>query len=211
MLIDRQVKRFTISPEESVINALQKMCQTGSRMIFLTSEAGVLEGIFTDGDLRLWLARQKDADLTRPVSEGANRKFISARANESPDRVAKLFADRIRFIPLLDARGRLVALASNEEAPLRIGDFVLDSTGPVFVIAEIGNNHNGDVELAKRHVDHAVAAGADCAKFQMRHMRSLYRSTGETHAADEDLGAQYVLDLLHRFQLTDVELFEVFD
>ena len=112
---------------------------------------------------------------------------------------------------MLDARGRLVALASNEEAHLRIGDFVLDGTGPVFVIAEIGNNHIGDVELAKRHVDHAVAAGANCAKFQMRHMTSLYRSTGETHAADEDLGAQYVLDFLRRFQLTDAELFEVFD
>jgi len=33
----------------------------------------------------------------------------------------------------------------------------------------------------------------------------------ETHGADEDLGAQYVLDLLMRFQLTDAELFDVFD
>jgi sialic acid synthase SpsE/sugar phosphate isomerase/epimerase len=211
MLIDRQVKKFTISPEESVINALQKMCQTSSRVIFLTSESGVLEGIFTDGDLRQWLARQKDADLTKPVSEAANRKFISARATESPENVAKLFAERIRFIPLLDARGRLVALASNEELRLQIGDFVIDSAGPVFVIAEIGNNHNGDINLAKRHVDYAVAAKANCAKFQMRHMKSLYRSTGEKDAADEDLGAQYVLDLLTRFQLTDAELFEMFD
>jgi len=28
-------------------------------MILLTTEAGVLEGIFTDGDLRQWLARQR--------------------------------------------------------------------------------------------------------------------------------------------------------
>jgi sialic acid synthase SpsE/sugar phosphate isomerase/epimerase len=211
MLIDRQIKKFTISPEESVINALQKMCQTGSRMIFLTSEVGVLEGIFTDGDLRQWLANQKDADLTKPVREAANRKFISARANESPEKISKLFAERIRFIPLVDARGRLVALASNEEVHLQIGEFVIDSNGPVFVIAEIGNNHNGSINLAKQHVDHAVAAKANCAKFQMRHMKALYRSTGETNAADEDLGAQYVIDLLTQFQLTDAELFEMFD
>lgn len=211
MLIDRQIKKFSISPEESVINALQKMCQTGSRMIFLTSDAGVLEGIFTDGDLRQWLASQKDADLTKPVRVAANRKFISARATESPERIAKLFAERIRFIPLLDARGRLVALASNEEVHLKIGDFALDGTGPVFVVAEIGNNHNGNVDLARQLVDHAVVAGASCAKFQMRHMTSLYRSTGKTQAADEDLGAQYVLDLLTRFQLTDAELLEMFD
>ncbi|MFO1431434.1 MAG: N-acetylneuraminate synthase family protein [Candidatus Competibacteraceae bacterium] len=211
MLIDRQIKQFTISPEESVINALQKMCQTGSRVIFLTSEAGLLEGIFTDGDLRHWLARQKDADLTKPVGEAANRKFVSARANEPPEQISKLFADRINFIPLLDAQGRLVALARKEEMHVQIGDFILDGTGPVFVIAEIGNNHNGDIDLAKKLVDHAIAAGANCAKFQMRHMTALYRSTGKIHAADEDLGAQYVLDLLTRFQLTDAELFEVFD
>ena len=163
MLIDRQVKQYTISPEESVINALQKMCQTGSRMIFLTSESGVLEGIFTDGDLRLWLARQKDADLTKPVGEAANRKFISARATESPESVAKLFGERIRFIPLLDTRGRLVALASNEEVHLRIGDFLIDSAGPVFVIAEIGNNHNGDVNSGQ-----AARGSRNCCQGQLR-------------------------------------------
>ena len=32
---------------------------------------------------------------------------------------------------------------------------------PVFIIAEAGVNHNGDLELAKKLVDTAVAAGAD--------------------------------------------------
>ena len=211
MLIDRQIRKLTISPEESVINALQKMCQTGSRLILLTSEAGVLEGIFTDGDLRQWLARQRDADLTRPVAEAANRHFVSARATEPPEKIARLFSDSIRFVPLVDARGRLVALASREERHLQIGDFTLDGTGPVLVIAEIGNNHNGDMALARLHVDLAAAAGANCAKFQMRHMPSLYRTTGQADAADEDLGAQYVMDLLAKVQLSDAQLFEMFD
>jgi len=82
MVIDRQIKQFTISSEESVINALQKMCQSGSRVILLTSEAGILEGVFTDGDLRHWLAREKDADLTRRVSEAASgrEKLAPSRA-----------------------------------------------------------------------------------------------------------------------------------
>jgi len=37
---------------------------------------------------------------------------------------------------------------------------------PVFIIAEAGVNHNGDVELAKRLVDVAAEAGADAVKFQ---------------------------------------------
>jgi N-acetylneuraminate synthase len=38
----------------------------------------------------------------------------------------------------------------------------------VFVIAEIGINHNGSVELAKRLIDGAVLAGVDAVKFQKR-------------------------------------------
>ncbi|WP_461208452.1 N-acetylneuraminate synthase family protein [Desulfocurvus sp. DL9XJH121] len=44
---------------------------------------------------------------------------------------------------------------------------------PPYVIAEIGSNHNGDMDLARRLVDAAVEAGADCAKFQSWSKRSL--------------------------------------
>lgn len=37
---------------------------------------------------------------------------------------------------------------------------------PVFIIAEAGDNHNGDIELAYKLVDIAVESGADCVKFQ---------------------------------------------
>jgi N-acetylneuraminate synthase len=40
-----------------------------------------------------------------------------------------------------------------------------NGTGP-FVIAEIGVNHGGDLALARRLVEGAAAAGADCVKFQ---------------------------------------------
>jgi N,N'-diacetyllegionaminate synthase len=37
---------------------------------------------------------------------------------------------------------------------------------PVFIIAEIGVNHNGDLELAKKMISKAAQCGADCVKFQ---------------------------------------------
>jgi N-acetylneuraminate synthase len=49
-----------------------------------------------------------------------------------------------------------------------IGHHVVGAGQPVFVIAEIGINHNGDVELAKALVDVAAAAGCDAVKFQKR-------------------------------------------
>lgn len=74
----------------------------------------------------------------------------------------------------------------------------------VFVIAEIGNNHNGSFERAIHMVDLAADVGADCVKFQMRHMDEVY-SQKALRKAGEDLGTEYVLDLLRRFELTTEE------
>ncbi len=83
---------------------------------------------------------------------------------------------------------------------MMISDFILGRT-KVFVIAEIGNNHNGSCELAIEMIDSAVDAGADCVKFQMRNMSSVYRK--KSLAKDgEDLGTEYILDLLERFELS---------
>ncbi|GAB3597415.1 N-acetylneuraminate synthase family protein [Microbacterium tumbae] len=66
-----------------------------------------------------------------------------------------------------------------------IGSRVIGGGRPVYVIAEIGLNHNGDVELAKRLIDVAARSGADAVKFQKRtpeiatpeHMRDVQRET----------------------------------
>jgi N-acetylneuraminate synthase len=38
----------------------------------------------------------------------------------------------------------------------------------VYIVAEIGINHNGDLETAKRLIDAAAHAGVDAVKFQKR-------------------------------------------
>ncbi|MDU6359657.1 MAG: N-acetylneuraminate synthase [Clostridiales bacterium] len=43
----------------------------------------------------------------------------------------------------------------------------------VYIVAEIGCNHNGDVELAKKMVDQAKACGVDAVKFQTFNSREL--------------------------------------
>jgi N,N'-diacetyllegionaminate synthase len=50
---------------------------------------------------------------------------------------------------------------------VRIGSKLVGEGRPVFVVAEIGVNHNGSVALAKKLIDAAVKAGADAVKFQM--------------------------------------------
>ena len=44
----------------------------------------------------------------------------------------------------------------------------------VFIVAEIGINHNGDVELVKKMIDVAKSAGCDAVKFQKRTVEKVY-------------------------------------
>jgi sialic acid synthase SpsE len=49
---------------------------------------------------------------------------------------------------------------------INIGGRLVGSGCPAFVIAEIGSNHNGDMDMARRLIDSAAAAGVDAVKFQ---------------------------------------------
>jgi len=51
---------------------------------------------------------------------------------------------------------------------IKIGGRPIGNGQPAYIIAEIGINHNGDLEIAKKLVDVAVLAGCDAVKFQKR-------------------------------------------
>ena len=57
---------------------------------------------------------------------------------------------------------------------VKIGDKLVGDDKPVFIISEIGINHNGDVEIAKKLIDIAVEAGCDAVKFQKRTIEIIY-------------------------------------
>lgn len=88
-----------------------------------------------------------------------------------------------------------------------IGLYSISENDPVFIIAEIGINHNGKLENAKRLIDGAVEAGANAVKFQMRDLKTLYGSSD----LGENLTTEYTLDLLNRFELSKKDMFKVFD
>lgn len=50
----------------------------------------------------------------------------------------------------------------------KLGDSWFGEGHPTYIVAEIGINHNGDVELAKRLIDAAKLAGCNAVKFQKR-------------------------------------------
>ena len=65
---------------------------------------------------------------------------------------------------------------------IKTGDFTIGE-GRTFIIAEVGANHTGDLQLAKEHIDAAAESGADAVKFQSISLSKLYQNPSETTKA----------------------------
>ena len=57
---------------------------------------------------------------------------------------------------------------------VKIGNKLVGDGHPCYVIAEIGINHNGDIDVARRLVDIASDSGCDAVKFQKRTVNVVY-------------------------------------
>jgi N-acetylneuraminate synthase len=211
MQIENKIKNFMVFSGDSLLEALNRININKSRIIFVVQDNGVLIGAISDGDIRRWITACKDLNLNMPVDKVMNRDFVSCHKDASKNQVDANFTGGKHIIPLIDDQGRLVAIARESRGSLKVGKFEISEASPAFIIAEVGNNHNGDIGLAKELVDIAVDAKVDCVKFQMRDLSSLYSNSGKNAEAAYDLGSQYTLDLLNKFQLTNDELCEVFD
>lgn len=55
-----------------------------------------------------------------------------------------------------------------DKREILVGNRMIGDNHPTFVVAEIGINHNGSVEIAKKMIEGAKAAGCDAVKFQKR-------------------------------------------
>lgn len=77
--------------------------------------------------------------------------------------------------------------------------FSANSNNGVFFIAEIGINHNGDIDLAKKLIDVAVKAGASCVKFQKRVVEDSFtkKKLNESYVSANSWGQTYGLHKNH--------------
>ncbi len=72
---------------------------------------------------------------------------------------------------------------------VNIGGRAVGDGQPCYVIAEIGINHNGSLDLAKRLISVAVAAGCDAVKFQKRTVEVVYTAEELAKPRENPFGA----------------------
>lgn len=82
-----------------------------------------------------------------------------------------------------------------------------------FIIAEAGVNHNGSFELAKKLVDKAVWAGADCIKFQTFNSKNLVSKNAQKAEYQKKTtdSSESQLDMLKKLELSKEEFIELRD
>jgi len=95
---------------------------------------------------------------------------------------------------------------------VKFGDAVIGQGNPPYVIAEIGSNHNGSMDLCRRLIDAASDAGAHAVKFQSWTENSLIAKEEyerNTDYSDKKKHFGSLLDMVKAYQLTPEQHLEV--
>jgi N-acetylneuraminate synthase len=79
------------------------------------------------------------------------------------------------------------------------------SSKDIFIIAEIGINHNGDIELAKKLINTAVQAGCDAVKFQKRTPEICVPEKMKTIMRETPWGLMTYLDYKKKIEFNEKE------
>ena len=94
-------------------------------------------------------------------------------------------------------------------AAVNIGGRMVGDAYPVFIIAEIGINHNGDVGIARKLIDGAALAGCDAVKFQKRTPEKCVPRDQWNIERDTPWGRMTYIDYRHKVEFGEKEYREI--
>ncbi len=92
---------------------------------------------------------------------------------------------------------------------LSVGDCTIGEGYPVYIVAEIGINHNGDVGIAKSLIDVAAKAGANAVKFQKRTPELCVPPTQMNIMRQTPWGEMSYLEYRKRIEFGDEEYYDL--
>lgn len=94
-------------------------------------------------------------------------------------------------------------------AHVKLGSKLVGDGQPVFIIAEIGINHNGSLDIAKKMIDGAAQAGCDAVKFQKRTPEICVPKDQWNIERDTPWGRMTYLEYRHKVEFTKSDYAEI--
>ena len=92
---------------------------------------------------------------------------------------------------------------------VKVGNIFIGDDYPVFVVAEIGINHNGSLDIVKKMIDGAKRAGCDAVKFQKRTPEICVPKDQWSIERDTPWGRMTYIDYRHKVEFGKEEYMEI--
>tara|TARA_Y100001933_G_scaffold261071_1_gene314837 strand:+ start:548 stop:2866 length:2319 start_codon:yes stop_codon:yes gene_type:complete len=200
LFINKNVDKFFIRDDKTLRDAISLFGNNFGLPLIVINNNNEFIGTLSNGDIRLFLADPK-RKIVDSIKDAVNKKAKYCFEDFDKSIFEHFLSEKnIKIIPILDKFKKLKAVAYYENIYLNLGKKVLKTnSNNIYLIAEIGVNHNGDFEEAIALVDNIYEAGFDAVKMQFR--------SSETYSNDRfinnvDLGTEYILSELERVALT---------
>ena len=192
MFIVRPESPYVCSSDTYIRDILDLFSKNNGLPVYIVDnfETKYLRGIVSPGDCLRALASSKISSLDASAIRICNPAPVVAYKNDDWDVLSRyLSSERLGTIPILNSAGCLVRVACKGAPRLNINKKGIIGDKSLYLIAEVGVNHNGNEVKAHCLIDAAAEAGFDAVKFQHR-STSLYDLSGiETY----DIGTQFLI------------------
>jgi N-acetylneuraminate synthase len=194
---------YAASRSLPLVKTLEYISKNNGLPIVLLNNDGSLYGVVSSGDIAIHLARNSEIALSKiSAQDVANKTPIIGHIQDSVETVEGYFSPSIRALPVIDSSRLVVRVVTDQQPYIEIGAHRVCTSKPPFLIAEIGVNHNGDINEAYYLIEAAAKAGCHAVKFQHRSL-NLYNLD---YINSYDLGTQYIIAEIERTRLSISEL-----
>ena len=184
--------------QTNLVDVFQSLQKTKLPVILVEKDFTVY-GVLSSGDIGRFFSENPNISFDQAKAEDiANRQPEIAHENDDFETIAALLKkDKITLLPLVNEKRILKKLASHEKAFLDLNGFIVSSGSKPYLIAEIGVNHNGDLNEAFYLINEASKSGCNAVKFQ--HRSNILYDRNEIDSFD--LGTQYIISQIDKTNL----------
>ena len=199
----KTVDSYLVNSLDKIDKLLTKLTAPKGSTIFVINKVGACLGSITGRDIRKAISEsfKNGFEVSKLTAKDIlNPNFSYIRENDSKETIQHYFNrhQNIKVMPILNIDRVIVGIVLNLPKNFRLNNKVFsNASNNIYVICEIGVNHNGDFDLGKSLIKSAYEAGSDAIKLQVRSTKNYSNDSIDSY----DLSAQITYSEIKRTNL----------